>query len=81
MNEALKVRNLAGLKTYVALSSIVLLAEITEDIHGGYKTLIETVLGGRYLSKESPTQHLLSLNRGNLNEIHRTTTERPVRSI
>lgn len=54
MNEALKVRNLAGLKTYVALSSIVMLAEITEDIHGGYKTLIETVLGGRYLSKESP---------------------------
>ena len=50
MNEALKVRNLAGLNTYVALSSITVLAEITEDIHGGYKTLIETVLGGRYLS-------------------------------
>ena len=38
MNEALKARNLAGLNTYVALSSIVLLAEITEDIQGGYKT-------------------------------------------
>lgn len=37
MNEALKVRNLAGLKTYVALSSITMLAEITEDIHGDIK--------------------------------------------
>ncbi len=61
MNEVLKVRNLAGFNTYVTLSSVVMLAEITEDTQGGYKTLIETVLGGRYLSKESPHSILFRL--------------------